>query len=73
MWDMRNAYNVLVGKPERKWQLQKYKHKCDDKIKMYLKEMVSENVDWIHLARDKGQWRALVNTAMYSSSMKGWI
>jgi hypothetical protein len=27
-------------------------------------ELVSLLVDWMHLAQDKGQWRALVNTMM---------
>jgi hypothetical protein len=35
-----------------------------DKIKMDLKEMVYEIVDWSRVAQDMYQWRALVNTAM---------
>jgi hypothetical protein len=31
---------------------------------MDLKEMGWEGVDWIHLAQDKVQWRAVVNTVM---------
>jgi hypothetical protein len=31
---------------------------------MDLRETVWEVVDWIHLAKDKEQWRALVNTVM---------
>jgi hypothetical protein len=33
------------------------------KNKMDLKEIGYEVVDWIHLAQDIGQWRALTNTA----------
>jgi hypothetical protein len=29
-----------------------------------LKEICWENVDWIHLAQDRDQWQALVNTVM---------
>jgi hypothetical protein len=35
-----------------------------DNIKMDLREMVWGTVDWIHLAQDRDQWRALVNTEM---------
>jgi hypothetical protein len=31
---------------------------------MELKEIRYEDVDWIHLAKDGVQWRALVNTVM---------
>jgi hypothetical protein len=29
---------------------------------MVLKEIGWETVDWMHLAKDRGQWQALVNT-----------
>jgi hypothetical protein len=35
-----------------------------DDIKMYLREMRWEGVDWINLVQDKDQWRALVSTVM---------
>jgi hypothetical protein len=31
---------------------------------MYLREVGWEGVDWIHLAQNKDQWRALVNMVM---------
>jgi hypothetical protein len=31
---------------------------------MYLKETGYDAVDWIHLAQDLIQWRAVVNTAV---------
>jgi hypothetical protein len=33
-------------------------------IKMYLRETRFGGVDYIHLARDRDRWRAVVNTAM---------
>jgi hypothetical protein len=33
-------------------------------IKMYLKQLGYEGVGWIHLAQDRDQWLALVNTVM---------
>jgi hypothetical protein len=31
---------------------------------MDLREILREDVDWIHLARDRDQWRAVVNTVV---------
>jgi hypothetical protein len=35
-----------------------------DDIKTHLREIGWDNVDWIDLAEDRDQWRALVNTVM---------
>jgi hypothetical protein len=35
-----------------------------DNIKMDRRETEWDGVDWIDLAQDRGQWRALVNTVM---------
>jgi hypothetical protein len=55
---------MLVVKPERKRRLGRPKHRWEDDIKMFLIEIGSEGVDWLHLAEDRNQWRALVNTVM---------
>jgi hypothetical protein len=31
----------------------------EDNIRMDLREIVSEGVDWIHLAQDRDKWRTL--------------
>jgi hypothetical protein len=38
-------------------------HTCtwEENIKLYLKEIMYENVDWIHLAQDRNQYQALQN------------
>jgi hypothetical protein len=36
----------------------------DDNIKLDLREVGWEDVDWMHLDQDTGQWRGLVNTVM---------
>jgi hypothetical protein len=36
----------------------------EDNIRMDLRELGWEGVDWIHLVQDRDQWRTLVNTAM---------
>jgi hypothetical protein len=35
-----------------------------DTIKMDLREIGWDGMDWIDLAQDRDQWRALVNTVM---------
>jgi hypothetical protein len=64
MGEMRNAYNILVWKTEKKKPLERPKRRWEDNIKMDLREVEWEGLDWIHLAQDRGQWRAVVNTAM---------
>jgi hypothetical protein len=57
----RNVYRVLMGKPEGKRPLGRPRHRWEDGIRMYLKEIGWVNVDWIQLAQDRDQWWALVN------------
>jgi len=61
---MRSAYNILLGKPEGKIPLGRPRGKWKDDIRVDLKEIGWEGVDWIHLAQDRDQWRGLVNTVM---------
>jgi hypothetical protein len=62
MGETRNAYRILVGKPEGKRPLGR--RRWMDNIKMDLREIGWDGVDWIELAQDRDQWRALVNTVM---------
>jgi len=39
MGEMRNAYNILVGKPERKILLSRPRHRHEDNIIMNLREI----------------------------------
>jgi hypothetical protein len=61
---MRNAYNILVGKPEGMRQLGITRRRWEDGFGMDLREIVWEGVDWIHLAQDRDSWRGLVDTVM---------
>jgi len=63
MGEMRNLYN-LVGKPEGKRPLGKYRRRWEDNIRMDVREIGWEVVDTVHLTQDKGQWQPLVNTVM---------
>jgi hypothetical protein len=62
--ETRNAYRILVGKPEGKRPLGRPRRKWVDIIKMDLREIGWDGVDWTELAQDSDQWRALVNTVM---------
>jgi hypothetical protein len=62
--ETRNAYRILVGKPGRKRPLGRPRRRWIDNIEIDLKEIGWDGVDWIDLAEDRDQWRALVNTVM---------
>jgi hypothetical protein len=53
-----------VGKPEGKRPLGRPRRRWVDNIKMDLREIGLGGMDWITLAEDRDQWRALVNTVM---------
>jgi hypothetical protein len=62
--EKRNAYRVLVGKPEGKRQLGRSRRRWVDNIKIDIRETGWDGMDWIDLAEDRDQWRALMNTVM---------
>jgi hypothetical protein len=64
MGEKRNAYRLLVGKPEGKRPLGRPRRRWVDNIEMDLFEMGWGGVDWIGLAQDRDKWRALVNVVM---------
>jgi hypothetical protein len=49
------ACRILVGKPEEKRPLGRRKRMWVDNIKMNLREIGWEDMDWIDLAQDIGQ------------------
>jgi hypothetical protein len=59
----RNAYRLLVGKPEGKKPLGRPGRRWVDNIRMDLGKVGWGDVDWIGLAKDRKRWRALVNSA----------
>jgi hypothetical protein len=64
MVETRNAYRILVGKPEGKSPLGRPRRRWVDIIKMDLREIGWDGVNWIELAQHRDEWRALVNTVM---------
>jgi hypothetical protein len=51
--EKRNAYRILVGKSEAKRPLRRTRHRWKDHIKMYLKGIILERVDWVDKTRDR--------------------
>jgi hypothetical protein len=62
--EKRNAYILLVGKPEGKRQLRRPRRRWVNNIRMDLGEVGWGDVDWIGLAKDRNRWRALVNSVL---------
>jgi hypothetical protein len=60
MREKRNAYRILVGKPEGERQLGRYGRRWEDNVEMVLREWYGLD----YMAKDREQWRDLVNTAM---------
>jgi hypothetical protein len=59
--ETRNAYRLLVGKPEGKRPVGRPRRRWVDNIKMDLREIGWDGMDWIDLAQGRDQWRALVS------------
>jgi hypothetical protein len=53
-----------VGKPEGKRPLERPRRRWVDNIRMDLKEIEWDGIDWINLAQGRDQWRALVRAVM---------
>jgi hypothetical protein len=61
---MTNAYKILVGKPGGKRPFGRASRTWKDNIRMDLREIGWEGVDWKHLAQGKDQWLYLVKTVV---------
>jgi hypothetical protein len=64
MGDKQNAHMISAGNPEGKGPLGRLRLKWEGNIKMYLRETGWGGMDWVDLAQDRDQWRALVNIVM---------
>jgi hypothetical protein len=52
----------LLGRPRRRWK----------DIRMGLREVGWEDVDWMHLTQDWDHWQVVVNINEFSGSIKEW-
>jgi hypothetical protein len=62
--EKRNSYRILVGKPEGKRPLGRPRPRWVGNIKIDLRDIEWDGVDWIDMAQSRDQWRALVNTVI---------
>jgi hypothetical protein len=71
-WKTRNAYMVLLGKPEGKRPLGRLRYKWEDNIGMGHKEVGWRGMDWIDLAQDMNRWWDLASAVMTLGSIQCW-
>ncbi|KAJ4441904.1 hypothetical protein ANN_11764 [Periplaneta americana] len=64
MGESRNAYSVLVGRPEGKRPLGRPRRRWENNIKVDLREVGYDDREWINLAQDRDRWRAYVRTEL---------
>jgi len=58
MHEMRNAYRILVGKPEGKRPLGRPRRRWEN-IRTERNEVWYESVVWIHVTQNRVHWRVL--------------
>jgi hypothetical protein len=61
---MRNAYRILAGKPEGRRPLGRPRRRWVGNIKMDLREIEWDGMDWIDLPQHRDQWRDVMSTVM---------
>jgi hypothetical protein len=54
----------LVGRPEGRRPLGRPRRRWEDNIKMDIREVGWEDMNWIELGQYRDRWRALVNAVM---------
>ena len=60
MEEGRRVFKILTEKRP----LGRPRHRWEENIRMDLKEIGINMMNWVDLAQDKGYWRALVNVAL---------
>jgi hypothetical protein len=56
MGEEKKVYRVLVRKPEGKRPLRRSRRRWEDGIRMDVREMGWESVEWIRLAQNSNRW-----------------
>ena len=69
----RNAYSVLVGKPEGKRPLGRRRRRREDNIRMDLREVGCDPGEWIDFAENRDQRQAYVRAKMNSGFLKSQL
>jgi hypothetical protein len=72
MEEKKNAYRLLVGKPEGKRPLGRPRHRWVDSIKMAIVQIGLGELDWIGLAQDRYRYSSCELGNEPSGSIKCW-
>jgi hypothetical protein len=64
MEEARDVYRILAVRPESKSKMGRPRCRWEDNIKLDLREIGIDWVNWIQLGQDRVQWRAFVNAVM---------
>jgi hypothetical protein len=64
MGEKRNAYRILVGKPEGKRLLGRPRRRWVDYVNVDLSGIGWDGMDCVDVAQDRDQWRVLMHTVM---------
>jgi hypothetical protein len=64
MGEKRNAYRLLVAKPEGERPLGRPRRRWGDNSRINLVEVGWSDVDWIGPAQDRNRWRAVMNSVL---------
>jgi hypothetical protein len=64
MGEKRDAYRILVGRPEGRRPLGRPRYRWEDNIKIDLQDVGCGGTNWIELAQDRDRWRAFVKEGM---------
>ena len=60
----RSVFKILINKPIGKRPLRRPKRRCEDNIRIDLKEIGVNTRNWIASAQDRDCWRTLVNATL---------
>jgi hypothetical protein len=63
-WEKKNVCRILLGKSKGKRPLGRPRRRWVDNNKIGSREIGLHGMDWINVAQDRGEWRALVNMVM---------
>jgi hypothetical protein len=72
-WHVRDAHKILVEKPVGKRPLGRPRRRWEHNIRIDLREIGWEDVNWIHLTQDSDQWRTLMKTVMNFRRGEGFL
>jgi hypothetical protein len=70
--EKRKVYKVFGGNARRKKTLGRPRRRWEDRIRMDLREIGLEGVDWIRLAQDRDRWRVVVSAVMNLRVLAPW-